>query len=176
MRRTLVLVALVAVGAVLVWLVPAPKRQTGVEALRGARLFDVDATAVTQLDFVLRDASVSLARRDGVWSVDGKVANAGETAAIADLVELLTRMRAVDSFDSDDTTQFALDPPQATITLKAGAREIQLALGGFNSTGTTVYGRIDGDPRMFQIGTQIMSSMQAVLFQRKLATEEPAAS
>jgi hypothetical protein len=172
--RTLILAALVVVGALLVWLAPAPTRQTGIEALRGARLFKAEASDVSAIDFSLRDDHASLVRRDGAWQVDGRPANAGETAAIEDLVTFLTRLRAVDSFRSEDHSQFAFEPPQATITLEAPNHETTLEVGGFNSTGTTVYGRRADDPRVFQIGTQILSSMQAVLFQRKLATEATA--
>jgi hypothetical protein len=163
----------VVVGALLVWLAPAPRRQTGIEALRGARLFEVEPPDVSEIDFRLRDDHVRLVRRDGAWQVDGRPANAGETAAIDDLLALLTRLRAVDAFRSDDHSQFVFDPPQATITLTASNHDTALELGGFNSTGTTVYGRRAGDPRVFQIGTQILSSMQAVLYQRKLALTPP---
>jgi len=157
---------------VLVWLVPAPAPTTGVEALRGVRVFEVDAGSVGRIDFRLRDeAPVSLARNDGAWRVDGHVANAGETAAIDDLVTLLARLRAVDAFRSDDPSQFAFDPPQATLTLTVDGRDVRLDLGGFNSTGTTIYARRSDDERVFQLGTQLLSSMQAVLFQRKLAGE-----
>jgi hypothetical protein len=166
----------VLAGAVLVWLTPAPRRQTGIAALTGARLFKVDAGGVSQLDFRLRDEDASFARRDGAWTADGTPATAGEAAAVDDLVALLVRLRAVDSFRTADLAQFAFDPPQATITLKASGRETVLQVGGFNSTGTTVYGRREGDPRVFQIGTQILSSMQAVLYQRKLAREGKAAA
>jgi len=178
LRRTLILAALVVAAAVLVWLVPAPKPTSGVDALRGVRLFEVEPAAVTQVDFRLRDEPpASLVRADGAWSVDGHVANAGESAAIDDLVTLLARLRAADAFESDDPSQFVLDPPQATITVVAGGRRVRLDLGGFNSTGTTVYARRSEDARVFQLGTQMLSSLQAVLFQRKLAgeAEKPAA-
>ncbi|MGD9764113.1 MAG: DUF4340 domain-containing protein [Candidatus Binatia bacterium] len=59
---------------------------------------------------------------------------------------------------------YGLDPPRARITLsiRGGAQSV-LQLGGYNPTGTAMYGRLEGSPQVLLVGLDIWSYVDLAL-------------
>jgi len=157
----------VILGFVLLTAVRRPARVTGLEAVHGHRVFGtLHARAV-------REISVTFAARrfvasphaDG-WDVDGRRAEPTTADALTDLREALVRLRAVDVFRPRDGAAYGLDHPRATIVLRTARGERRLALGDLNAVGSTVYARREGDPRVLQVGTLVLSQLERVFFHR----------
>jgi hypothetical protein len=100
------------------------------------------------------------------WRLDGHPASPGAADALNDLLDLLIDLRAVDAFRADDPKVFGLDRPRVTVELVTPRARRRLVIGGFNAAGSVVYARRDRDPRVFQVGTFLLSSLERVFYQR----------
>ncbi len=106
--------------------------------------------------------------RDG-WRVEQPAAaRAGAGEAVADLVNAIVAMVALDSFRRPglDRRTLGLEPPRARIevTLSDRGAPIVVALGDLTPSGGSVYGAVDGDPRVFRIGALIASEIENALY------------
>lgn len=173
MRRTLALAALAAVGVVLVLLVRAPVRRTGLGAVRGHRVVRVPAAAVVRVELAYAGETLRARRTNGGWEVDGRPAGPGVTDALADLIHMLTTLRAIDVFRPPDRATYGLDRPRSHIVIATARRAVTLDLGEVNAAGSAVYARRTGDPRVLLLGTTVASAMERVLYQRRVAGGGP---
>jgi hypothetical protein len=174
-RRTVVLLLLVLAVAGLVLVVEPPPRLSGPESVRGPRVLRVRAGAVREV--TLRGATRELvaARTPDGWRLDGRPATAGQGEALDALVETLVGLRAVDAFRPGDRAAVGLDPPAATITVRTDRRTRTLQLGMPNAAGSAVYAERAGHPRVFLVGTGLLSAIDRVFYQREVG-EKPSAS
>jgi hypothetical protein len=165
-RRTLLLLLLVVIGAVALIVVEAPHRPTSRELVRGARLLKVPAKAVRGITATFDDRGFTATRTTGGWQIDGVPASSGVAEALDDVVSTLVDLRAIDVFRADRLAQFGLEPPRGsiTVTTKRGSRRIEL--GDANASGSAIYARREGDRRIFQIGVFLPSALERVIYQR----------
>ena len=173
MRRTLLLLLLVLGAAALVLVVEAPHRQSGPESVRGPRVLRVPAAAVREI--ALRGATrelVAVRTPDG-WRLAGRPATAGQGEALDTLVETLVALRAIDAFRPGDRAALGLDPPAATIAVRTDRGTRTLRLGAPNAGGGALYAEREGHPRVFLVGTGLLSAIDRVFYQRGLATSDP---
>lgn len=174
MRRVLALAALVAAAAVLVTWVEAPRRRTGREMITGPSVLRLVARDVHAITATVGDRRFAAVRDGAGWRVDGVPAQPALAEAVDDLVETLAGLRAVQAFRSDDVRQFGLDAPGGSIVVEGPHGRRTLALGRFDSVGSALYARRDGDPRVFLVGAALGSAVERV-FYRASEAREPAA-
>ena len=155
------------VGVALAALVRRPVVPAGLEAVRGPRVFRAGGTPrVREIAATLADTGfVARARADG-WEIDGRPAEPATADALRDLCDALVRLRAVDAFRPRDRATYGLDRPRGTITLHTARGTRRLVLGDLNAAGSAVYARRDADPRVMQVGTQLLSQLERVLYHR----------
>lgn len=164
MRRTLVLLVLVGVGAALLLVVRAPQDPSGQHALRGPRVLRLARKAVSALEVRLGERAFVARRTDAGWEVGGRATPAAAAESLDDLVGLLSALRAVDAFRPHDAASYGLDPPAGTIRVTTGRGATTLALGSLNAAGSAIYARREGDPRVMLVGTLLLSSLERVFF------------
>lgn len=166
MRRTLLLALLVAAGAIALLVVEAPYRPTSRELVRGPRLMKAPASSIREISAVLGERRFTATRADGAWRIDGAAAPDGVAAALDDVVQTLVDLRAIDAFRGDGLAQFGLETPHGAVTIVSADDTERLLLGDFNASGSAIYARRDGDPRVFQIGVFLPSALERVFYQR----------
>ena len=159
---------LVLLGLALVALVRRPVVRSGPEAVRGQRAFRVPrSSAVVEIAAMLGAGSFVARSRVTGWEIDGRPADPATADALGDLRDALVRLRALDAFRPRDRSTYGLERPRGAITLRTadvGAR--RLVLGDLNAAGSAVYARRDHDPRVLQLGTQLLSQLERVLYHR----------
>jgi hypothetical protein len=175
-RRTLVLVALVAIGVAGVLLVHAPVVPVPREQVHGPRVVKVPAAAITAVEIALADGRARLVRTGTGWEVEGMPANEHLAAAVNDLVGLLVGLRAVDRFPDARDEPFGLDAPIGRVTVETPRRRVELALGHFNTSRSAVYARRDGQPRVLLIGSYLLEAMDRVFYRLHLERDGHAAA
>ena len=166
MRRTLLLAALVVLGAVLVLVVQAPVRPTGPESVRGHRVLGVAASVVRGIDAVLEGRRFSSRRGPSGWEIDGQPASRETSEALDDLLQALVDLRAVDVFRPRDAASYGLDSPRATLEVATGRGVRRLVIGAANAAGSAFYARREGSPRVVEVGTLLLSEIERVFFTR----------
>lgn len=164
MRRTLVLVGLVALGAALLRAVPAPVRRTGYHALSGPRVLRVAPPRVQALEVALEGRGFNARRTPDGWEVDGRATPDVATEALDDLVAMLADLRAVDAFRPRDPGSYGLDHPRGSIGVATARRVRRLVLGDFNAGRSALYARRDGDRRVVLVGTLLLSAIERVFY------------
>jgi hypothetical protein len=156
----------VALGAALVLSVRAPLRPTGRDAVRGHRVLGVARQAVRGIDVVLGERRFTARHTASGWETDGRLASPPTADALHDLVETLVGLRSVDAFRARDTSSYGLDRPQATIEVLTPRGVRRVVLGALNSSGSAVYARRSGDPRVLQVGAGLLSTLERVFYTR----------
>jgi hypothetical protein len=151
-------------GALLL-VVEAPPRRTGPESVRGPRVLRVRAASVRAVELRAGDHQVAAVRAPGGWQLDDRPAPPGAVDALDTLVTTLADLRAVDAFRPERGAQLGLDPPTATIALRTAHRQIVLQLGAPNASGGSVYAERQGHPRIFLVGTGLLSALERVFYQ-----------
>jgi len=70
--------------------------------------------------------------------------------------------------EAEDLESFGLAAPRAEIhlTVKGRPRPVIVFLGNQIPTGTAVYGRLEGSPRIYQVGANVDYYQSQLLFQR----------
>jgi len=159
------LLAFVVAGALLVLVTDPPDLPSSRRGAEGPLLVTA-AGEVERVSATLRGRGFGAVRQGGDWRVDGAAVGAGATAALEDLVETLRELRAIDAFRTDDPGQFGFAEPQATIEVGTPAGSSRLLLGVFTPSAVAVYARLEGDPRVFQVGSHLLSAVERVLYLR----------
>jgi hypothetical protein len=144
-----------------------------IERGRPQRSAEMPVLAIAAADVVAvrveeGERELRAAREQDGWRVDvPSPARAGSSEAIADLVNAIVATVALDSFRRPDLDRrvLGLEPPRARIEIMLASRSepMVLALGDYTPSGGSVYGALDGDPRVFLIGALIASEIENAL-------------
>jgi hypothetical protein len=161
-RRTLALGLLAAAGVALFVLVRPPVRRSGPETARGPRLFRTSAAGIRRIEIAIGAQRVAAERTADGWRANGVAADAAAVEALDDLADLLARLRVVDAFRATDLAPFGLAPAQGTVAIATRHGTQRVALGSLNAAGSALYARRDGTPRVFQVGTYLLSALDRV--------------
>jgi hypothetical protein len=121
---------------------------------------------VRALEVRLGDRRFAARRTREGWEIDGRPASRRSAEALTDLVETLGRLRALDAFRPRDAASFGLDRPRGTIAVVTAHRTRRLLLGDANAAASALYARREGDPRVLQIGTLLLSDIERVFYTR----------
>jgi hypothetical protein len=156
-------------AAALLFVVEAPRRETGLESVRGPRVLRVRPDRVRRVELVGGARRLTAVRTTSGWEVDGRPADEATVEALDALVTTLAGLRALDAFRPGDRTALGLDPPAATLAVFTDRRERRLALGVPNAAGNGLYVERLGHPRVFVVGTGMLSAIDRVFFQQRLA-------
>lgn len=152
----------------LVLLVEGPPRRSGPESVRGPRLLRLHAASVRGFEVEAGARRLVAVRTPGGWRLDGRPASPGAAEALDAFVDALARLRAVDAFRPRDRGALGLAPPAATITIHTARHERQIKLGGTNASGSSVYAERQGHPRVFLVGTGLLSAIDRLFYQQGL--------
>jgi hypothetical protein len=121
---------------------------------------------VRGIEVALGERRFAARRTEQGWEIDGSAAGRGAAEALDGLLDTLVHLRAVDTFRNRDTSAFGLARPRATIDLVTVRGVRRLVIGDMNVTGTTLYARRIGDPRVLQVGTLLLSELERVFYFR----------
>lgn len=149
--------------------VEAPQRRTGLESVRGPRVLRVRPERVRRIELAGGTRRLTAVRTASGWELDGRAADAATVEALDELVDTLAGLRALDAFRPGARTGFGLDPPAATLAVFTDTRERRLALGTPNAAGNGIYVERLGHPRVFVVGTGMLSAIDRVFYQEQLA-------
>ena len=174
MRRALVLLLLVLGALALVLVVGSPPRQSGPESVRGPRVLRVAAAAVREITLQGATRQLVAVRTAAGWRLDDRPATPGQAEALDALVETLVGLRAVDAFRTSDRAVLGLDPPAATVAVRTDRRTRTLRLGSPNAAGSALYAEREGHPRVFLVGTGLLSAIDRVFYQRDVGVKAQA--
>lgn len=150
-------------------LVEGPAQRSGPESVRGPRVLRLRAPSVRGFEVDAGARRLVAVRTPGGWRLDGRPAAAGAAEALDAFVDTLARLRAVDAFRPRDRAALGLAAPAATITIHTARRELRVRLGTPNAAGSAVYAEREAHPRVFLVGTALLSAIDRLFYQQGLA-------
>jgi hypothetical protein len=121
------------------------------------KILSLDEKNIAQFEIKKRDGTDTVAKKDdsGKWSLITPALPADQNAcnAVTTAVTSLTSERVVDE-NASDLASYGLAPAldEVTFTLKDGKKS-KLLIGDQTPTGNAVYAKVDGDPRLFTMGS-----------------------
>jgi hypothetical protein len=159
----------VAFGTALVLAVRPPRREAERAERRGHRVFRISGGGLEALELLTPEARLVARPMHAGWEIDGAPATRGMAAALDDLRAMLVDLRAVDVFRPRDGSSYGLDRPRVTVVVRTRRVVRRVALGAPNAAGSAFYARRDGDPRVMQVGSLLVSAIERVFYERARA-------
>lgn len=158
-------IVLAALCGVLYWSNKHPKSPETTEASANAspKILSLKEDSISKIDLKKKDAGeIALAKDNGKWQMtEPKPLGADQTTVSTMLTTLssLTSERLVEE-KAGDLGQYGLAQPafEADVTEKDNKTQ-KLLLGDNTPTGSAVYAKLDGDPRVFTIATYEKNSI-----------------
>jgi hypothetical protein len=165
------LVVLAVLGATALFLERQRPLAPSPSPLLGVRADDVVGIRIQEGGRELRAV-----RTGAVWRVEiPSAVRPDGLAAVASMVEFLTALTPVDTFERPEIEreEFGLEPARARIELDVGDREepLVLLLGDYVPTGGSVYGGLASERQIHQIGALVVSEMEKVFYLTSPARE-----
>jgi hypothetical protein len=153
-------------AAALLRVVEAPPRRSGPESVRGPRVLRITAGDVREIELHGGTRHLVAVRTPAGWRLDDRPATPAQAEALDALVATLAGLRAVDAFRTGDRAALGLEPPVATLAVRTARRTRTLRLGKPNAAASALYAEREGHPRVFLIGTGLLSAIDRVFYQR----------
>ncbi|HYP09083.1 MAG TPA: DUF4340 domain-containing protein [Bryobacteraceae bacterium] len=162
------LIAIIALGLLAAGVYWSDRHKTAEEAKDAgggaSKLIQVASEDVRKLEIQRKDAPAILLERDAskqwqmrapeTWRVDQETAN-----AIAESYASLSYDRVVEE-KASDLSSYGLQTPSVVLTATAkDGKSGKLLIGDESPTGTGVYGKLERDPRVFLLGTNVKTAV-----------------
>jgi uncharacterized protein DUF4340 len=169
MRGVRSLIVLVIIAIPLGWYaLRESKREPSSDAKKLEKVFgDVQQDKIDRLTVKSESGDrTTVEKKGGEWQLTQPVsakADEGAVSGIASNLSTLEMQRVVDD-QASDFKQYGLDPPRIDIVFKTGAQERKLAVGQKTPTGTDLYARVPGSPRVFLISSFLDTTLNKSTF------------
>ncbi len=154
-RLLIAVVVLAGLGAAVWWSNRSEAAKANKPAVDTAtKILSVKEDAVRQVEFKKRDGQDTIVRKDdsGKWSITAPKPLAADQSAVNGVVSSAATLNADRVVDENvtDLASYGLAPPadEVTFTTKDG-KTTKLLIGDTTPTGSAVYAKVDGDPRLF---------------------------
>ena len=164
--RSLLLLMAVALGlGAYIYFVESERDPVATDAKE--KIFTIDRAAVTELRIKSSSAQATTLRRTGdEWSLAEPVAAPADSATIDAILSTLDAVEIDRVLDENPTAlaQFGLEVPTVEVTAIAGATTHVLSLGIDTPTGTGLYARANGNPRLLLVPSFHKASLDKATF------------
>lgn len=118
-----------------------------------AKVFSVESANITQVDVHASSGDVTSLKKTGdTWAIESPIKAKADDATVTSLLDALASMDVDRALDDNPTSlaQYGLEPPRYTVVFRTtDAAEHRLEVGDKTPTGSDVYARVGGQPRLF---------------------------
>jgi hypothetical protein len=145
------------------------KEKPAESATQQEKIFSVDAQHIQSISFKPRDGEAFTCRRaGGKWTLQAARPLEADQGTLSGFLNSLTSATVVDVVDPHPNSlkDFGLDPPSYTLEISTDANPptFRLDLGDDTPTSGGVYAQVEGNPRVFTLGSYLKTSLEKKLF------------
>ena len=165
----ILLVVALALGAYILFVENKTTPAGDTSAVKKDKVFTADSSKFEEINVKAESGeTTTLRKKNGVWEIvapETMTADSGEIGQLLSNLESLEVNSVVDEKPAD-VKDFGLDPPRFTVGFKAegAAAPMQLQVGKKTPTGSDLYARVEGQPRVFLINGYLESSFNKTPF------------
>jgi hypothetical protein len=171
--RSLIVLVLVAAGLGAYLYFVEMKREPGDAAEKKEKVFSIEADKIDELTIKSESGDRTTLKKNGKdWQL---VAPAGNGPAAVDQAEVsgittnlatLEQQRVVEekAEKAEDLKEFGLAEPRIEVAFKTGGAEQKLQIGSKTPTGSDLYAKIEGQPKVFLISSFLESTFNRGTF------------
>jgi Domain of unknown function (DUF4340) len=170
-RSFLVLVAIAAALGAYIYFVERKRTPTpeGEETTKAEKLFDIDASRVTELTVKDSSGAVTTLHKDGgTWRIVSPVQSRADDAEVSSITSNLAsaEIQRVIAEKPNDVSQFGLAAPRVDVTFRLDGQKNarRLQIGEKTATGGDLYARADASSRVVLIPAWLESTFDRNTF------------
>jgi hypothetical protein len=158
--RSLVVLLIVAIGLGAYIYFIESKRTPGDESVKHDKVFTVEAGKINQIDIHPSSGDTTTLKKNGSdWQIVAPVSAPADQSTASSLVSSLESLEIQRTLDEHPASvaEYGLQPPHATVTFRAAGddKPHTLDLGSKTPTGSDLYARVDGQPKLFLISSYL---------------------
>jgi hypothetical protein len=166
-RSLLVLLVLgVGLGAY-IYFVEGKRDLTGPET-RKEKVFTVDTGKIEEIELRSPNGDTTLKKNGTTWQVVSPVTAAADEYTVSSVVSALETLEMQRSLQDNPTSvaEFGLDPARISVAFKVAGDTSQrrLDIGNKTPTGSDLYARIAGQPKLFLIASNLEDTLNRSTF------------
>ncbi|MEO6214251.1 MAG: DUF4340 domain-containing protein [Vicinamibacterales bacterium] len=146
------------------------KREPGAPADKRDKVFSVEAEKIDELTIRSESGDRTTLKKSGTgWQVASPEDGGPATVDQAEVSGITTNLASVEQQrvieeNAADLKEFGLAQPRIEVAFKAGGREQKLQIGSKTPTGSDLYAKVEGGPKVFLISSFLESTFNRSTF------------
>lgn len=140
------------------------------------RIASIDSTDVTEFTYSLDGTNLNFFKDGDDWKYQGDESIDIDESGITTMLSALSDLTAADQIEEgeyESLEDYGLEEPSGTITVTTEQETIVFQMGDYNELLKQYYLKIEGDPRIFLMESNLSNSFQKTV--EDLTVEEEAA-
>ena len=166
-RSLLVLLVLGAGLGAYIYFVESKRDLTDPET-RKEKVFTVETGKIEEVELRSPNGGTTLKKNGSTWQIVSPVTAAADEYTVSSLVSALETLEMQRSLQDNPTSvdQFGLDPARISVAFKVAgdATQRRLDIGNKTPTGSDLYARIAGQPKLFLIAAHLEDTLNRSTF------------
>ncbi len=163
-RKQFVILAILLVLCVLVWVIVSAvikkneEKQESIEEadLESRKLCPVEVEDITELSYYYEDTKLTLKLDGDQWICEGNEEVDIDESSINTMLTALTGLAYTEQIeDAEELSEYGLETPQNTVSVKTTDGEYTFYLGDENSYTGDHYVMVEGDASVYTVSTDI---------------------
>jgi hypothetical protein len=163
-RKQFVILAILLVLCVLVWVIASAvmkkneEKQESIEEadLESRKLCPVEVEDITELSYYYEDTKLTLKLDGDQWICEGNEEVDVDESSINTMLTALTGLAYTEQIeDAEELSEYGLETPQNTVSIKTTDGEYTFYLGDENSYTGDYYVMVEGDASVYTVSTDI---------------------
>jgi hypothetical protein len=168
-KSFLILLVVAAGLGAYVYFVESKRDVSDTPAVKHDKVWTVDANKLEEIDIKASNGDLTKVKKNGpTWQIVSPEPMEADADAINTIATALSSLESTKTVDDNPPSvkPFDLDPPHASITLKVAGESApkQIDLGTKTPTGSDMYARVAGQPKVFLIGATLDDQLNRTTF------------
>jgi hypothetical protein len=168
-RSFLVLLVLALGLGSYIYFVESKREPTGAAVVEGEKVFGIETGKIEEVRIQSTSGERTAVRKAGdAWQIVEPAVIEADATAVSSLVSTLESLESERTVDENPASvaAYGLEPPRLTVTFKVTGEtaERRLLIGERTPTGSDLYARVEGDPKLILIASYIEDSLNKTTF------------
>jgi hypothetical protein len=168
-RSFLVLLVIAAAIGAYAYFVESKKDVSDATATKTEKVWSIASDKVEQIDVKAANGDVTTLKKNGTtWQITAPEAAEADQSAVTSMLSSLTSLQSTKVVDANpaNVKPYELDPPNVSVTVHVAGEQApkQLDLGTKTPTGSELYARVKGEPKVFLISGSLDEQLNRTTF------------